>query len=245
MVGGFSFWYNKHMPLNIYETEIVYDIYDSPIEISPLKLKHYKKFMSLYLTLRDKKQNQDETIDILSECVCIAMKQHAPNKYKDYLDIQDNFDMENMNKIIDVSAGIKKSQEDISKEEFEKIDERTSWEDLDIAKLELELFLTGIWKNFDELEESISMPELVAILSVKREHDYDDKKFAAAMQGVDLDKESGKSKGQKEWEDMKARVFSKGKATDSNDVLSLQGINAQQAGFGIGMGLDYEDLTKS
>ena len=57
------------------------------------------------------------------------------------------------------------------------------------------------------------------------------------MQGVDLDKTSNKSNA---WEDMKARVFSRGKATDSNDVLALQGINAQQAGFGIGMGLDYE-----
>ena len=233
------------MPLNIYETDIVYDVYDNPIEVSPLKLKYYKKFMGLYLTLREKTKDQDETIDVLSECVCIAMQQYMPNKYKDYLDIQDNFDLDNIYKIIDMAAGIEKSKKDIKKEDLEKIDDRTSWEDMDIAKLELELFLTGIWKNFDELEESISMPELVAILSVKREHNYDDKKFMAAMQGVDLDKESGKSKGQKEWEDMKARVFSRGRATDSNDVLSLQGINAQKAGFGIGMGLDYEDLTQT
>jgi hypothetical protein len=60
---------------------------------------------------------------------------------------------------------------------------------------------------------------------------------------VDLDGETNKDKGQKEWEDMKARVFSGGQTSDSNDVLSLQGVNAQKAGFGIGMGLDYEDLT--
>lgn len=58
---------------------------------------------------------------------------------------------------------------------------------------------------------------------------------------VDLDKQTNKSNA---WEDMKARVFSKGKATDSNDILALQGVNATQAGFGIGLGLDYEDLTK-
>ena len=38
---------------------------------------------------------------------------------------------------------------------------------------------------------------------------------------------------------MKARVFSGGTATDSNDIISLQGINAAKAGFGIGDGLDY------
>jgi hypothetical protein len=42
---------------------------------------------------------------------------------------------------------------------------------------------------------------------------------------------------------MKARVFSGGATTDSNDILALQGHNAQKAGFGIGMGLDYENLT--
>jgi hypothetical protein len=50
--------------------------------------------------------------------------------------------------------------------------------------------------------------------------------------------------GQEEWEAMKARVFSGGKTSDGNDVLSLQGPKAKQLGFGIGMGLDYEDLTK-
>jgi hypothetical protein len=41
---------------------------------------------------------------------------------------------------------------------------------------------------------------------------------------------------------MKARVFSGGKASGANDVVALQGVNAQKAGFGIGMGLSYEKL---
>jgi hypothetical protein len=81
------------------------------------------------------------------------------------------------------------------------------------------------------------MQELTATLKIKRELDYSDKKFTAAMQGVDLDKNSGSGN---EWEDMKARVFSKGKTTDGKDILALQGMNAEKAGFGIGMGLDYE-----
>jgi hypothetical protein len=81
----------------------------------------------------------------------------------------------------------------------------------------------------------------MAIISSKRELDYQEKKFFAAIQGVDLDEASGSDRGQKEWEDMKARIFSGGATSDSNDVLALQGINAKKAGFGIGMGLDYED----
>jgi hypothetical protein len=83
----------------------------------------------------------------------------------------------------------------------------------------------------------------MATLESKRELDYQEKKFLAAIQGVDLDKNSGNNSGNK-WEEMKAKVFSGGKAANSNDVLALQGVNAQKAGFGIGMGLGYEDLTK-
>jgi len=90
------------------------------------------------------------------------------------------------------------------------------------------------------------MPELTTILVAKREKDYEDKKFLAAIQGIDLDKNSGSSHGgQKEWEDMKSRVFSGGKAKDSNDITSLQGPNATKAGFGIGAGLDYSVVNDS
>lgn len=90
------------------------------------------------------------------------------------------------------------------------------------------------------------MPELTSILVASRERQYDERRFLAAMQGVDLDKEAGgKERGQKEWEDLKARVFSGGESTDSNDILSLQGPSAAKAGFGIGNGLEYNNLKES
>lgn len=83
------------------------------------------------------------------------------------------------------------------------------------------------------------MPELVAILEAKSNQEYEDKKFMAALQGVDLDKSSGKNSGNA-WEEMKARVYSKGKTSNPNDVMALRGKNAQRKGFGIGMGLEAE-----
>ena len=85
------------------------------------------------------------------------------------------------------------------------------------------------------------MPELTTTLNAKRESDYREKKFLAAMQGVDLDKQTGKDQ-ENAWERLKAKVFSGGKTTDPNDITALQGINAQRAGFGIGMGLSYEKI---
>jgi hypothetical protein len=92
------------------------------------------------------------------------------------------------------------------------------------------------------MEDSLSMPELTVTLNAIRETEERRNRFAAAIQGIDLDKDTDGGKGQKEWEDMKARVYSGGTATDSNDVTALQGVNAQQAGFGIGLGLEYTDL---
>jgi hypothetical protein len=85
------------------------------------------------------------------------------------------------------------------------------------------------------------MPELVATLEAKQKQDYEDKKFLAAMQGVDLDKGSNSSQGST-WEEIKARAFSKGKTSNPDDILSLTGAAAAKAGFGIGHGLEYEEV---
>jgi hypothetical protein len=47
--------------------------------------------------------------------------------------------------------------------------------------------MLGIWKNFEEIEENLTLAELEKLLEVKREQDYSDKKFAAALKGVNLD----------------------------------------------------------
>lgn len=98
-----------------------------------------------------------------------------------------------------------------------------------------------MWKDYEELENSLSMPELTAVLVAKRESKFEEQKFLAALQGVDLDDPKQTKQKTTSFDDIKARVFSGGMAKDSNDILSLQGINASQAGFGIGAGLDYVD----
>jgi hypothetical protein len=223
------------MATTIYKSEIVYLFDGTELEIMPLKIKYLREFMQAFENVKVTK-NDDEAIAALVECVRVCMKQYYPSISGSVEDIEDSIDMPTIYKVLDVSAGIrinKKSEESGS-----------TWDDLDLAKLESEVFLLGIWKDYQELELSLSMPELMATLEVSRELDYAEKKFMAAIQGVDLDAESGKGKGQQEWEDMKARVFSKGQTSDSNDILSFQGPKAQKAGFGIGMGLDYENLTQ-
>jgi hypothetical protein len=231
------------MATTIYNSQIIHLFDGTELEIVPLKIKYLREFMDVFENIKNTK-NDDEAIAVLVECVRICMKQYCPKISGTVEQIEDNIDMPTVYKVLDTSAGIrinKKSQEPVKDQ---ALDSGQTWETLDLAKLESEVFLLGIWKDYQELEKSLSMPELIATLEVSRELDYTEKKFLAAIQGVDLDGQSDKQRGQKEWEDMKARVFSGGQTKDSNDVLSLQGPNAQKVGFGIGMGLDYEDLTK-
>lgn len=231
------------MATTIYKSEIINLFDGTELEIVPLKIKYLREFMQAFKAIKNSK-NDDEAIQILVECVRICMKQYYPKISKTIKSIEDNVDMPTVYKILDVAAGIKINKKSEEPVKDQALDSGMTWDTLDLAKLESEVFLLGIWKDYHELELSLSMPELMATLEVSRELDYTEKKFMAAIQGVDLDKETNKNKGQKEWEDMKARVFSKGKTSDSNDILALQGVNAQKAGFGIGMGLEYEDLTK-
>ena len=80
----------------------------------------------------------------------------------------------------------------------------------------------GHWKNYDELEESLCFEELVATINSLREKEMRDRRFLAALQGVDLEDDSPSSKPSAE-----------------NDIVNLNGYLAAQEGFGIDMGLGY------
>lgn len=231
------------MATQIYDFENIELLDGRKIFLSPLKIKYLREFMSVFNSVKES-ENDEDAIQHLLDCTVIAMKQYAPDIDSVSI-LEDVVNMPIIYRILDISAGIKINEDSDSsvKEQAEDSSSDSPWEKLDLAALEAEVFLLGIWKDYDELESSLSMPELVATLESAREADYREKKFLAAIQGVDLDKHTGKSESNA-WENLKARVFSGGKAASANDVVSLQGVNAQMAGFGIGMGLDYEDLSK-
>ena len=208
------------------------------IELSPLKIKYLRQLMDNFDEVRNA-QGDLEAIAALSKCARICMKQFRPEITETQEMLEEYVNLQDIYEILDITAGIKINNQSDEPVKKQAVDSGSSWEDLDLAKLESEVFLLGIWKDYNELETSLSMPELMITLSISRELNYDEKKFLAAMQGVDLEKNAGKANA---WEEMKARVFSKGQAENARDIIALQGINAQKAGFGIGMGLAYEKI---
>lgn len=229
------------MPTSIYKSKSMTFLDGSEAYVTPLKLKYLREFMDIFQEIHN--SNGDvESMSVLTRCVAVAMKQYFPDIKYTQEDVENNMNMPIINEILDISANIIINQKSEDSVKTQAETSGTTWENLDLAALESELFLLGIWKDYEDLETSLSLPELIATLEAKRDAEHAQNKFLAAIQGIDLDEASGEEKGQKEWEDLKARVFSRGQTSDSNDIVALQGQNAVNAGFGIGMGLDYEDL---
>jgi hypothetical protein len=226
------------MATKVYEENVIELIDGTEITVGPSKIKYLRGILDSFNKI-DKDSTEDEAIEMMVESVRIAMQEFYPSISGSVELIEDNLDIKTVYKVLEYCAGIKINidQEETVENQAKSQSDGSNWQDLDLVKLESEAFLIGAWKNFDDLENSISMPELISLLEVKRELDYGDKKFAAAMQGVDLDKD----KNDNAWEDMKKRVLYKGK--DANDITNLRGAKAQKAGFGIGHGLGYEEVV--
>jgi hypothetical protein len=77
--------------------------------------------------------------------------------------------------------------------------------------------LLGHWKNFDELESSLSIDELIAAIEASRKKEDRDRTFLAAINGIDLEEEKS-----------------------SGDILELKNKKiASQEGFGENEGLGF------
>ena len=89
--------------------------------------------------------------------------------------------------------------------------------------------MLGIWKNFEEMEENLTIVELERLLEAKRDQDFANKKFAAALKGIDLDEPGDKETPT--FEDIKRRAQAKAK-----------GVSAESLEFAeIGIGIEGDD----
>ena len=80
------------------------------------------------------------------------------------------------------------------------------------------------------------MPELIQTFKAMQKTESEKRKFFASIQGIDLN-ENEEEKGSATFEDIQRRAL--GIEASGDDVVSLQGQFAAQAGFGIGAGLGY------
>jgi hypothetical protein len=81
------------------------------------------------------------------------------------------------------------------------------------------------------------MPEMVQTFKSMQKTELEKRTFLASIQGIELNDNSSKNEEGSSFEDVKRRAL--GINASADDVVSLQGSFASEAGFGIGAGLGY------
>jgi hypothetical protein len=75
-----------------------------------------------------------------------------------------------------------------------------------LAALETEALLLGVWRNVEELEDSISIEELNAILKAGRDREMRNWKFQAGLKGIKIDDEQESKDAQETGEEALERI---------------------------------------
>ncbi len=80
--------------------------------------------------------------------------------------------------------------------------------------------LLGLWKNVEDLENSLNLEELEAILKAARDKEQNQQKFLAAIEGIKLDDETD---AKTKVEEMKRRAEARiqGKTEEELDFADL------------------------
>lgn len=77
--------------------------------VRPLKISLLKTFMSKFQEISEVAADNDKSIEILMECVQIAMKQYLPEIADDVEKLEENLDLPTVYKIVEEAAGVKLS----------------------------------------------------------------------------------------------------------------------------------------
>lgn len=96
--------------------------------------------------------------------------------------------------------------------------------------------MIGHWKNFDELEENLSLAELEAILDAERKRQHSKHRFMAMLKGIDLDSAAAKSE-----DNMDPFERAKAKAEAMQRGLSEEEYEFDDMGLGFESDDEYAD----
>jgi hypothetical protein len=95
------------MATAIYETTEVQLMDGKKIKMRPLKISLLREFMKKFETLGENLESNDASMNLLMDCVQIAMKQYDPSLADNREELEDNLDLPTVYKIIECASGIK------------------------------------------------------------------------------------------------------------------------------------------
>lgn len=77
------------------------------IKVRPLKISLLRPFMKKFEGIANVANDNDKSMNLLMECVQIAMKQYNPELADDIKALEDNIDLPTVYKIVEEASGVK------------------------------------------------------------------------------------------------------------------------------------------
>jgi hypothetical protein len=100
------------MATKVYETEKVSLYSGKELNLRPLKIAVLRDFMTKFEDLSGVSDDSAKSLDVIIDCVQIAMRQYAPELSEDREALEDEIDLPTAYKIIEVGSGIKLNDDD-------------------------------------------------------------------------------------------------------------------------------------
>lgn len=95
------------MATQVYETSEITLLNGETVSMRPLKISLLRKFMKKFEAIADVAADNDKSMDVLIDCVQIAMEQYSPELAEDREALEDNLDLPSVYKVIEAASGIK------------------------------------------------------------------------------------------------------------------------------------------
>ena len=93
------------MTTTINEKKTVTLMDGTEIEVRPLKISLLRDFMKQFETLSAVAEDNEKSMNVLMECVQIAMKQYSPELAADAKKLEENLDLPTVYKIVEEASG--------------------------------------------------------------------------------------------------------------------------------------------
>jgi inhibitor of KinA sporulation pathway (predicted exonuclease) len=97
------------MATTVYEVQELQLIDGTTITVRPLKISLLRDFLKKFESIAEVSADNNKSMDVLMQCVQIAMKQYKPEIADDIKNIEDNIDLPTVYAIVEAASGIKMS----------------------------------------------------------------------------------------------------------------------------------------
>jgi inhibitor of KinA sporulation pathway (predicted exonuclease) len=97
------------MATTINEPKQIVLIDGTVVNVRPLKISLLRSFMKKFEKIAEVADDNDKSMNLLIECVQIAMQQYAPEIAADAKALEDNIDLPTVYQIVEEASGVKLS----------------------------------------------------------------------------------------------------------------------------------------